>query len=170
MQRKAKFASAAATEARAALYAEMSPHHLTPLWEVLHALVPPQPNTPCVPAFWRYDDIRPYLMRRGRSDHRRRSGAPRADSRKPGAAWAERHHAIALRRVATDLAGRSGPSHRHAKRAALCGRNQGAFTAVNGERTTMQPGDFIITPQWTWHDHGSGPMARWSGWTGSTFR
>jgi gentisate 1,2-dioxygenase len=37
----------------------------------------------------------------------------------------------------------------------------GAYTAVDGERTTMQPGDFVITPSWTWHDHGNdsaGPM------------
>jgi gentisate 1,2-dioxygenase len=25
---------------------------------------------------------------------------------------------------------------------------------VDGERTLMKPGDFIITPSWTWHDHG----------------
>ncbi|MGH8859078.1 MAG: cupin domain-containing protein, partial [Polaromonas sp.] len=30
----------------------------------------------------------------------------------------------------------------------------GAYTAVDGERTQMKPGDFIITPSWTWHDHG----------------
>lgn len=32
---------------------------------------------------------------------------------------------------------------------------EGAYTAVNGERTTMHEGDFIITPNWTWHDHGN---------------
>ena len=31
----------------------------------------------------------------------------------------------------------------------------GAYTAVDGERTMMHPGDFIITPSWTWHDHGN---------------
>jgi gentisate 1,2-dioxygenase len=30
----------------------------------------------------------------------------------------------------------------------------GAYTAVDGERTAMHPGDFVITPSWTWHDHG----------------
>ena len=30
----------------------------------------------------------------------------------------------------------------------------GAYTAVDGERTTMQPGDFITTPSMAWHDHG----------------
>ncbi|NBS46309.1 MAG: gentisate 1,2-dioxygenase, partial [Betaproteobacteria bacterium] len=39
-----------ATAIRRQLYADMSPHHLTPLWEELHALVPPQPRTPCVAA------------------------------------------------------------------------------------------------------------------------
>ena len=37
----------------------------------------------------------------------------------------------------------------------------GAYTAVDGEKTTMQPGDFVITPSWTFHHHGhegSGPM------------
>lgn len=36
-----------------------------------------------------------------------------------------------------------------------------AYTAIDGERTMMEPGDFIITPSWTWHDHGNesdGPM------------
>ena len=42
---------------RQEFYARIYPHHLTPLWEVLHALVPPVPNTPCVPAFWKYDAL-----------------------------------------------------------------------------------------------------------------
>jgi gentisate 1,2-dioxygenase len=32
---------------------------------------------------------------------------------------------------------------------------------VNGEKTYMSPGDFIVTPAWCWHDHGKeteGPM------------
>ena len=32
---------------------------------------------------------------------------------------------------------------------------EGAYTAVDGERTTMRYGDFIITPSWTFHDHGN---------------
>jgi gentisate 1,2-dioxygenase len=31
----------------------------------------------------------------------------------------------------------------------------GAHTSVNGERTIMQEGDFVITPPMTWHDHGN---------------
>ena len=50
---------------RRQLYEEMAPLNLTPLWEVLHALVPPAPRTPCVAAHWGYDAVRPFLMRSG---------------------------------------------------------------------------------------------------------
>ena len=38
---------------------------------------------------------------------------------------------------------------------------QGGFTAVHGQRISMQRGDVILTPRWNWHDHGkdgTGPM------------
>src|ERR1044072_2568563 len=54
------------------------------------------------------------------------------------------------------LPGEIAPAHRHvasALRFILEGKD--AYTAVAGERTMMEPGDFVITPSWTWHDHGN---------------
>ena len=51
--------------ARQALYESIRPHHMTPLWEVLHALVPRSPTTACVPALWRYREVKPFLMQSG---------------------------------------------------------------------------------------------------------
>jgi gentisate 1,2-dioxygenase len=46
--------------------------------------------------------------------------------------------------------------HRHATSAIrFVLEGTGGYTAVNGERTTMHPGDFILTPSWTYHDHGN---------------
>ena len=48
------------------------------------------------------------------------------------------------------------PAHRHtqtALRFVLEGHD--AHTSVNGERTMMNEGDFVITPPMTWHDHGN---------------
>jgi gentisate 1,2-dioxygenase len=48
-------------------------------------------------------------------------------------------------------------AHRHslaAIRFILEGR--GGYTNVDGERCDMEPGDFILTPAWTWHDHFNG--------------
>ena len=54
------------------------------------------------------------------------------------------------------LPGEIAPSHRHSQSALrFIVEGSGAYTAVDGERTTMHPGDFIITPSWTWHDHGN---------------
>jgi gentisate 1,2-dioxygenase len=54
------------------------------------------------------------------------------------------------------MPGEVAPAHRHTQSALrFVVEGRGAYTAVNGERTTMAPGDFIITPSWTWHDHGS---------------
>jgi len=34
-------------------------------------------------------------------------------------------------------------------------QGQGAYTTVEGEKCPMMPGDLVLTPSWTWHDHGS---------------
>src|SRR5690606_22122206 len=53
------------------------------------------------------------------------------------------------------MPGEIAAAHRHtasALRLVLEG-NLG-YTAVAGERTMMERGDFVITPNWAWHDHG----------------
>jgi gentisate 1,2-dioxygenase len=141
---------------RQQLYRDMEPFHLTPLWEVLHALVPQQPASPCVPALWKYEEVRPFLMRAGEAitaaEAVRRvlileNPALRGQSATTQALYA------GLQLI---LPGEIAPSHRHTQSALrFIVEGSGAYTAVDGERTTMHPGDFIITPSWTWHDHGS---------------
>ncbi|HXQ65449.1 MAG TPA: cupin domain-containing protein, partial [Alphaproteobacteria bacterium] len=54
------------------------------------------------------------------------------------------------------LPGEVAPSHRHAASALrFIIEGKGAYTAVDGEKTVMSEGDFVITPPWTWHDHGN---------------
>src|SRR6266481_7970545 len=48
------------------------------------------------------------------------------------------------------------PAHRHSQSALrFVLEGKGAYTAVDGERTAMEPGDFVITPSMTWHDHSN---------------
>ncbi|HUH84718.1 MAG TPA: gentisate 1,2-dioxygenase, partial [Stellaceae bacterium] len=58
-------ANPAHTPERQAFYDELAPNHLAPLWDVLRGLVTREPQTPCVPAIWHYETVRPYLMRAG---------------------------------------------------------------------------------------------------------
>jgi gentisate 1,2-dioxygenase len=54
------------------------------------------------------------------------------------------------------LPGEVAPSHRHAPAALrFIIEGKGAYTAVDGERTIMHAGDFILTPSGTFHDHGN---------------
>jgi gentisate 1,2-dioxygenase len=54
------------------------------------------------------------------------------------------------------IPGDVAPAHRHSQSALrFILEGKGAFTAVDGERTVMEPGDFVITPSMTWHDHGN---------------
>ena len=54
------------------------------------------------------------------------------------------------------LPGEVAPSHRHTQSALrLVMEGDGAYTAVEGERAPMRPGDLLLTPSWTWHDHGN---------------
>jgi len=149
-------------QARQQLYGDMSPHHLTPLWEVLHALVPQQPATPCLPAHWRYDDVRPFLMRAGQvitAEEAVRRVLILENPALRGQSSITQSLYAGLQLI---LPGEVAPSHRHTQSALrFIVEGTGAFTAVDGERTTMRPGDFIITPSWTFHDHGnegSGPV------------
>ncbi len=141
---------------RQQLYREMDPHHLTPLWEVLHALVPQRPTTPCVPAFWKYGDVRPFLMRAGEAITAEEAVRRVLILENPalrGQSCITQSLYAGLQLI---LPGEVAPSHRHTQSALrFIVEGSGAYTAVDGERTTMRPGDFIITPSWTWHDHGS---------------
>jgi gentisate 1,2-dioxygenase len=140
---------------REQLYRDMEPHNLTPLWEVLHALVPPRPNTPCVPALWRYEEVRPFLMRAGEAitaEEAVRRVLILENPQLRGQSAITQSLYAGLQLI---LPGEVAPSHRHTQSALrFIVEGSGAYTAVDGERTTMRPGDFIITPSWTWHDHG----------------
>ncbi len=141
---------------RSAFYTEIDSKGLTPLWEVLHALVPPQPKSPCRPAFWRYADVRPHLMRAGElitaeEAVRRVLILENPALRRQSSITQSLYAGLQL-----ILPGEVAPSHRHTQSALrFIVEGSGAYTAVDGERTTMHPGDFIITPAWTWHDHGN---------------
>jgi gentisate 1,2-dioxygenase len=141
---------------RQQLYADMSPHNLTPLWDVMHALVPQAPLTPCDPAFWSYEAVKPYLARAGEvitaEEAVRRVLILENPALRGQSAITQSLYA-GLQLI---LPGEVAPSHRHTQSALrFIVEGNGAYTAVDGERTTMHEGDFIITPSWTWHDHGN---------------
>lgn len=141
---------------RQQLYDDMSPLHLTPLWEVLHALVPPKPLSPCVPALWKYELVRPFLMRAGEAITAEEAVRRVLVLENPALRGQSSITQSLYAGLQLILPGEVAPSHRHVQSALrFIVEGSGAYTAVNGERATMRPGDFIITPSWTFHDHGN---------------
>ena len=141
---------------RQQLYRDMAPLNLTPLWEVLHALVPRQPDTPCVPAIWKYEEVRPFLMRAGQAITAEEAVRRVLILENPALRGQSAVTQSLYAGLQLILPGEVAPSHRHTQSALrFIVEGSGAYTAVDGERTTMRPGDFIITPSWTWHDHGN---------------
>jgi gentisate 1,2-dioxygenase len=54
------------------------------------------------------------------------------------------------------LPGEVARAHRHTPTAIrFIIEGTGGYTAVDGERVYMAPGDLILTPSWAWHDHGN---------------
>lgn len=145
-----------AAEMRGAFYRDLKPLHLSPLWESLATLVPHTPNGPCVPALWRWDDVRPFIERAGElitAEEAVRRVLILENPALPGQSSVTQSLYAGLQLI---LPGEVAPAHRHVQSALrFIVHGKGAYTAVDGERTTMHPGDFIITPSWTWHDHGN---------------
>ena len=150
------------TRQREAFYARLEPHSMAPLWTRLKALIPAAPTPVGVPHHWRYADVRPYVLEAARhisaAEAERRvlileNPALRGTSQVTGSLYA------GLQLI---MPGEIAPAHRHTQSALrLIVEGSGAYTAVAGEKTVMHPGDFVITPSWTWHHHGhdgSGPM------------
>jgi len=145
-----------AEKGRADFYQRAGQQHLAPLWRVLHGLVTATPVPRCVPVLWRYDEVRPYL-----TEACQVISAEEAERRvlileNPGLPGQSRITQSLFGGLQVILPGEIAPAHRHsasALRFILEGRN--AYTAVGGERTLMEPGDFVITPSMTWHDHGN---------------
>ena len=151
-----RLSTAEALHARKAFYDEIAKQHLAPLWERVSSLVTRSPESPARPVHWRYAEVRESLLDAGRL-----LTAEEAERRvlileNPGLAGQSQITDSLFSGLQLLLPGERAGAHRHvasALRVFLEG--SGAYTAVNGERTNMERGDFVITPNWTWHDHGN---------------
>src|ERR671924_2371814 len=144
------------SNARRDFYERIGALSMAPLWETLHQLVPAAPAPRYQPAHWDYDNVRPFLMESGSLITAKEAVRRVLILENPamrGTACITPSLYAGLQLI---LPGEVAPSHRHTQSALrFVIEGEGAYTAVDGERTTMRPGDFIITPSWTWHDHGN---------------
>jgi len=146
----------AAEQGRFEFYARARNLHLAPLWRVLHGLVSETPKHTVQPALWAYLEVRPYLMEACGLISTEESERRVLVLENPGLPGQSRITQSLFCGLQIILPGEVAPAHRHVASALrFIVEGSDAYTAIEGERTLMKRGDFVITPSWTWHDHGN---------------
>jgi gentisate 1,2-dioxygenase len=144
------------TPEREAFYKKIDGENLSALWNVLGDLVTPEPRSACRPHLWKFDSIRDYMTEAGKLITAKEAERRVLVLENPGLRGQSKITTSLFAGVQMVVPGDVAPAHRHSQSALrFILEGKGAYTAVDGERTTMRPGDFIITPSWTWHDHGN---------------
>ncbi len=148
----------APTEAqrRQAYYERIAADDFTPLWEVLSAIITKEPKSDCVAHLWPYEKARAYLMEAGELITAREAERRVLILENPGLRGQSRITTSLYAGLQLVRPGEVAPAHRHSQSALrFIVEGSGGHTAVDGERTPMAVGDFVITPPWTFHDHGN---------------
>jgi len=156
MEAEASSISPEVSAARKEFYERLHKKNTAPLWEVLGKLVTPEPRTDCVPMLWQFDDLRPLLIEAGRLITAQEAERRVLVLENPGLRGTSQMTQSLYAGLQVIFPGEIARTHKHmagALRFVLEGN--GAYTAVEGQRITMRPGDFIITPSMTFHDHGN---------------
>ena len=129
--------------------------NLAPLWGRHQGLMTRELAVKSVPYVWPYAGLRELLLEVGE-----RVTAEEAERRvllleNPAYEGAGQATETLVTGLQLLMPGEAAPAHRHTpndRRLILEG--EGAYTTVKGERIAMNYGDILITPSWSWHDHG----------------
>ena len=144
------------TPEREAFYGRIDKSNLTALWTVLSALVTTEPKSPCVPYVWRFREIREAMVEAGGLITAKEAERRVLILENPGMRGQSKITTSLYAGVQMVLPGEVAPAHKHSQSALrFILEGSGAHTTVNGEKTLMEVGDFVITPSDAWHDHGN---------------
>jgi gentisate 1,2-dioxygenase len=141
---------------RQEFYAALEKLEMGPLWAVLGRTLTPEPTRREVPHCWRWHEVRPQLLRAGRlvtTAEAERRVLMFLNPGNPARIGATATLYAAMQLI---LPGESARAHRHSPAALrFIVEGRGAFTCVDGEKVSMEPGDLVLTPPMVWHDHGN---------------
>lgn len=135
----------------------MQQAHVMPLWELEARIMGAAPAPRTLPWLWRWDQIYALAREAGALVPLERGGDRRAlalaNPGQDGLPYATSTLWVALQW----LNGREvAPAHRHTSQAIrFIVDGSGSYSTVEGDRVFLERGDLVLTPPWTWHDHGS---------------
>ena len=137
-------------------YREAEEKNLAPLWPVTAQLLPPEPKTKVKPFLWRWPELRRLMYRAGELVPLERGGERRVLALvNPGLGGKLAATHTLWGAVQIVMPGEIAPCHRHSASAIrFIIEGERSYTTINGDKCMMSRGDLLLTPNWTWHDHG----------------
>ena len=144
----------AAEEDLQAFYRELDAQSLAALW-TQGGGGGPEPKSKAVPFVWHWRDLRTQAIRAAEL-----VGTEQAERRvlimaNPGLPFRAATNTLTAN-IQVVMPGEIARAHRHTAAALrLIIESEGGYTVVNGHRIPMLPGDLVLTPNWTWHDHAN---------------
>lgn len=121
-----------------------------------------EPRSRLQPMLWKGSIIRETLMRAGDLIGVEEAGRRTIQLVNPGVAPRKFTTNTLQLSIQVVLPGEIATAHRHTMAAIrFVVEGKDTFTTVNGNSFLMEPGDLILTPNWSWHDHinkSDGPM------------
>jgi gentisate 1,2-dioxygenase len=134
-------------------YAQLRSQHITPAW--IGGGITREPKSKAVPWVWHWRDLRPQAMRAAQlvgTEQAERRVLRLTNPELPGQSASN----TMVANIQIVMPGEIARAHRHSGSALrLIIEGAGGYTVVNGARLPMAPGDLVLTPNWTWHDHAN---------------
>jgi gentisate 1,2-dioxygenase len=147
---------AAPTDSIALLDRDMAGKNLSGYWSLGMEGLPPHPMTTVEPCLWKWADVHESLVRAGEVISLEQSERRVVRLVNPG--LEDRPFATHTLQISFQYVkpGENARAHRHTPAALrFVIQGNGAYTTVNGQKCVMEPGDLILTPKLSWHDHSN---------------
>lgn len=139
-----------------ALEQQIRSDDLVPLWNAGGPPSAPQPHTKHIPAVWRYEDTKRHLLRAVELVPQHEAERRAVLMINPGPRQPPFTTDVLLAAHQLITPGEKALCHRHSPFAVrFLIEGEHGYTAIDGKKMYMAPGDLIITPRWKWHDHGN---------------
>jgi len=136
-------------------YRDLESQHAGALWTVANKIEPWEPESASVPVVWRYERLRPHVLRALDLVTPEQAGRRVVYLGNPGRRDVTAAVGWLYSGIQVMGPGECASSHRHSASALrFIMEGSGAFTNVDGHKMTLGRNDFVLTPNGTWHEHG----------------
>ena len=138
-----------------AYYRKLDTLHTGALWTVANKIEPWEPKSASVPVVWRYDELRPHVLKSVDLVTPEKAGRRVIYLNNPGRQDVSAAVGWLYSGLQVMHAGEAASAHAHSASALrFIMEGTGAYTVVDGHKMTLGANDFVLTPNGTWHEHG----------------